>query len=265
MIPILLQQMFSPTIHKTWINWSNTVNFLFGPEKLKYQSEANGVVGGGLGWYDLLKSQHVYAEFSAYRFWDFSKLFTIYHKLKNCCNSLVYGIDVAGFSVYLLNYQHCWKCVLKIQHRCAGISAQRTIPTPHQPPQIHYFDISILEYQKEILKMKLCCHIGLRFFHQIIRFLASQVRIMWFSIRLLTLTLQCLLGDHTRISCLLTLWVFLLVKEEPLMAVPAVSHTQVVVWNYLEDSIFVKQLWKTAVWMLWGSIFQWADFEDTHA
>ena len=100
-------------------------------------------------------------------------------------NSLVYGIDVAGFSVYLLNYQHCWKCVLKIQHRCAGISAQRTIPTPHQPPQLDYFDISILEYQKEILKMKLCCHIGFRF--------------------------------------------------------------------------------KTAVWMLWGSIFQWVDFEDTHA
>ena len=119
------------------------------------------------------------------------------HSNKKIGNSLVYGIDVAGFSVYLLNYQHCWKCVLKIQHRCAGISAQRTIPTPRQPPQSDYFDISILEYQKEILKMKLCCHIGLRFFHQIIRFLASQVRIMWFAIRLLTLTLQCILGAHT--------------------------------------------------------------------
>ena len=29
--------------------------------------------------------------------------------------------------------------------------------------------------------------------------------------------------------------------------------------------IFTKQLWTTAVWMLWGSIFQWAVFEDTHA
>ena len=28
-------------------------------------------------------------------------------KMKMKGNSLVYGIDVAGFSVYLLNYQHC--------------------------------------------------------------------------------------------------------------------------------------------------------------
>ena len=34
--------------------------FLFGPEKIMYQSEANG---GGLGRWDLLKSQHIYADF----------------------------------------------------------------------------------------------------------------------------------------------------------------------------------------------------------
>ena len=39
--------------------------FLFGPAKLMYQNKANGVVGGGLGWNDLLKSQHMYADFSA--------------------------------------------------------------------------------------------------------------------------------------------------------------------------------------------------------
>ena len=40
--------------------------FHFGLETLIYQIEANGVVGGGLGWNDLLKSHHTYADFSAY-------------------------------------------------------------------------------------------------------------------------------------------------------------------------------------------------------
>ena len=61
--------------------WSN---FIFGPEKLMYQSETNGVVGGGLGWNDLLKSQHIYADFSAYGCWLFIILFSQYHKVKNC-------------------------------------------------------------------------------------------------------------------------------------------------------------------------------------
>ena len=38
-------------------------------------------------------------------------------------NSLVYGIDGAGFSAYVLNYQHCLKCVLENQHSCDEISA----------------------------------------------------------------------------------------------------------------------------------------------
>ena len=46
----------------------NNDKFLFGTESFIYQMKANGVVGGGLGWYDLLKSQHVFADFSAYRF-----------------------------------------------------------------------------------------------------------------------------------------------------------------------------------------------------
>ena len=36
---------------------------------------------------------------------------------------LNYGIDGAGFSAYVLNYQHCLKCVLKNQHSCDEISA----------------------------------------------------------------------------------------------------------------------------------------------
>ena len=43
-------------------------------------------------------------------------------------------------------------------------------------------------------------------------------------------------------------------------------------WQYEEwtmpklwcGDIFVAQLWTPAVWMLWGSIFWWADFENTH-
>ena len=58
--------------------------FNFGSETLMYQNETYGVVGGGLGWHELLKSQHVCADFSANRFCDFSKVFPKYHKLKNC-------------------------------------------------------------------------------------------------------------------------------------------------------------------------------------
>ena len=35
-------------------------------ETLIYQIKANRVVGGGLGWNDMLKSHHTYADFSAY-------------------------------------------------------------------------------------------------------------------------------------------------------------------------------------------------------
>ena len=49
-----------------------------------YQNKANGVVGGVLGRNDLLKSQHMYADFSAYGCWFFIILFPKYHKLKNC-------------------------------------------------------------------------------------------------------------------------------------------------------------------------------------
>ena len=74
-------------LHICW-KFSNII-FLFGPEQLIYQSKANGVVGGGLGWNDLLKSQHIYAEFSAYSCWFFIIVFSQYHKLKNCLKTIL--------------------------------------------------------------------------------------------------------------------------------------------------------------------------------
>ena len=45
--------------------------------------------------------------------------------------------------------------MLKIQHRYDEISADRSIPIPHQPPHLLYFDISTVQDQKE----NLCCWI----------------------------------------------------------------------------------------------------------
>ena len=52
-------------LKKTKETLCESVNFLFGPAKLMYQNKENGVVGGGLRRNDLLKSQHICADFSA--------------------------------------------------------------------------------------------------------------------------------------------------------------------------------------------------------
>ena len=39
--------------------------------------------------------------------------------------------------------------MLEIQHRCAEISADRSIPIPHQPPHLLHFDTTMFPYQKE--------------------------------------------------------------------------------------------------------------------
>ena len=70
-------------------------------------------------------------------------------------NSLVYGIYVFEISAYMLKYQHCWKIskvVMKFQHT-------GTVQKPHQPPRELSFDILILEYQNQILKLIFLCQI----------------------------------------------------------------------------------------------------------
>ena len=76
---------------------------------------------------------------------------------------------------FSLWYLCCWNfsihaevsALMKNQHSCDEISAYRSVPKPHQPPRELSFDIFILEYQKEILKLILWCQIRQRLFLQL--------------------------------------------------------------------------------------------------
>ena len=66
-------------------------NFLFGTQTLIYQKTTKGVLGGGLGWRPLLKSQyyfwnlfHIMYDISVSYFWFFRNKFMEYYKLYFC-------------------------------------------------------------------------------------------------------------------------------------------------------------------------------------
>ena len=74
--------------------------FHFGIEPLIYQIEANGVVGGGLGRNDLLKSHHICADFSSYSCWFSIIIFPWYHKLKNCLSTVLFKMS-GGWAAHM--------------------------------------------------------------------------------------------------------------------------------------------------------------------